>query len=121
MSPVPRPSEHEPSSARSSMSDLPAITSPTTLETIPLANRGRISRNSASLDLNPLRHDDLDIEDPLSHIYARNDEFEPFSRTETGFISVTCVGIVAVPLIFLLVSRLHVMSFRKLADIRLDE
>jgi hypothetical protein len=51
--------------------------------------------------------EDLEMEDPLSGVYVR-DEFEPFSRGEFGFISASCVGVVLVPLLYL-ISQLKVV------------
>lgn len=44
----------------------------------------------------------------MSRVYVREDEFEPFSRSEFAFISASCVGVVTVPLLYLLVSQLQV-------------
>lgn len=93
------------SSARSSLSDIAAITSPTVRETVPLANG---ESHSDSLDMSPRESDDLDVEDPLTRIYPRN-EFEPFSRTEIGFIGVTCIGVIAVPAAFFVVNLVEVI------------
>ena len=47
------------------------------------------------------------MEDPLSRVYDR-DEFEPFSKVEWGFITASCIGVVTVPLLYLIVSRIRV-------------
>ena len=67
----------------------------------------RHSLSSSSLR-DSLADDDLDLEDPLSRVYVRDDDFEPFSKTEVGFISLSCVGVVTVPLLFLIVSKVQV-------------
>ena len=98
---VVRKSADNDSSPRSSMSDLPVPVTPTS----PFATEGTALRHS----LSSTRHsmEELDIEDPLSRVYNR-DEFEPFSKTEWGFVTVSCIGVVAVPLLYLLVSRIGV-------------
>jgi hypothetical protein len=52
--------------------------------------------------------EELDIEDPLGRVYHR-DEFEPFSTTEWGFISISCIGVITVPVLYLIVSRIQVL------------
>jgi hypothetical protein len=44
-------------------------------------------------------------------MYDGDSGFEPFSRKELGFISISCVGVVMVPLLFLIVSQVQVSSF----------
>src|SRR5271156_6068578 len=103
-----RSSEDHVSSGRSSMTDIPVI-SPPRLSTAPLRADEPTFRNSTSFDSDhPGSIEDLDIEDPLSRVYVRDDEFEPFSRTEIAFVSVSCIGVMALPLLFLLVSKLGV-------------
>jgi hypothetical protein len=41
-------------------------------------------------------------------VYVLDEEFEPFSRTEVAFIGVSCLGVVTVPLLFLIVSKVKV-------------
>jgi len=109
-----RTSEHSERSARSSISDIPIITSPTLSATRLHPSEDGL-RDSASLNSNTRESDgDLDIEDPLSRIYRTRDEFEPFSSVEKIFISASCVGIVAVPLIYVLVTKLSVSGFLRL-------
>jgi hypothetical protein len=109
-----RTSEHSERSARSSISDIPIITSPTLSATRLHPSEDGL-RDSASLHSNTRESDgDLDIEDPLSRIYRTRDEFEPFSSVEKIFISASCVGIVAVPLIYVLVTKLSVSGFLRL-------
>ena len=106
-----RSSEHHPSSARSSISDLPAITITSPRNSItPLRADDATLRNSLDFDSHGSL-DDLDIEDPLSRMYDGDSGFEPFSRKELGFISVSCIGVVMVPLLFLIVSQVQVSSF----------
>ena len=104
-------SEDGPSSARSSITDIPVDISPRHSNT-PLRPEELRLRQSTSLDSDTPESvdDDLDIEDPLSQVYVRDDEFERFSKTEIGFITASCIGVVVVPLFFLLVSRLKVVS-----------
>ena len=52
----------------------------------------------------------LDGDDPLSRVYADATEFELFSKSEYAFISVSCFGVVLIPSLFLLVTKL-VISF----------
>jgi len=105
-----------PSSVRTSITDIPAITSPRPSIT-PLRTNEYKLRNSTSFDLpTPESEDDLDIEDPLSRVYVREEVFETFSRTEVAFISASCIGIVTIPLLYLLVSRLEVREFMKVID-----
>jgi hypothetical protein len=61
--------------------------------------------------------DDLDVEDPLSGIYTEFAEFEPFSKSEYGFICVSCLGVVLIPSLFLLVTKLVGSSFRILLTV----
>jgi hypothetical protein len=70
----------------------------------------RTLRNSLSNSSPRDSLDDLDLEDPLSRVYVRDDEFEPFSKTEIVFISLSCVGVAAVPLLYLIVSKVQVSS-----------
>jgi hypothetical protein len=44
-------------------------------------------------------------------MYDGDSGFEPFSRKELGFISISCIGVVMVPLLFLIVSQVQVSSF----------
>lgn len=74
---------------------------PTPLHTEDTALRDSISDRADSVD-------GLGVRDPLNRESMRSDEFEPFSRTEVIFISISCVGVVTVPLLYLLVSRFHV-------------
>ena len=60
------------------------------------------SNRSNSLDDDDL----LDVEDPLSRVYADTTEFEPFSKLEYAFISLSCFGVVLIPSLFLLVTKL---------------
>ena len=99
-----RASEHTSSSSRSSLDDIAVLTSPRHSST-PLREDVTL-RHSHSSDGDSL--DDLDVEDPLSRVYVLDDEFEPFSRTELGFIGVSCVGVVAVPLLYLIASKVKV-------------
>jgi hypothetical protein len=93
-----------PSSVRTSITDILATTSPRPSITPPRTNESEL-RHSTSFDLpTPGSDDDLDIEDPLSQVYVREEVFETFSRTELAFISVSCIGVVAIPLLYLLVS-----------------
>jgi hypothetical protein len=103
--------EDDPSSIHSSITDIPVDISPRHSSTELRTEELRL-RQSSSLDINipELVDDDLDIEDPLSRIYVRDDEFERFSKTETGFIVTSCIGVIAVPLLYLLVSRSKVIS-----------
>lgn|SRR5579859_1202815 len=98
-----RASEHTSSSTRSSLDDIAVLTSPR--HSTPLREDITL-RHSHSSEGDSL--DDLDVEDPLSRVYVLDDEFEPFSRTELGFIGVSCVGVVAVPLLYLIVSKVKV-------------
>jgi hypothetical protein len=112
------PSEDLPSSVRSSIADIPVETSPVD-STAALNTSKPAPRNSASLEWSrEPDDDDLDIEDPLSRVYVRGDEFEPFSRTEIGFISASCIAVVSVPLLHLLVSRIQVFGISGRADVR---
>jgi hypothetical protein len=93
-----------PSSVRTSITDIPAVTSPRPSLT-PLRTNESELRNSTSFDLPTSgSDDDLDIEDPLSRVYVREEVFEKFSRTELAFISASCIGVVIIPFLFLLVS-----------------
>jgi hypothetical protein len=85
------------------MTDIPIITS-TDLPTSPV--RSPPLRDSASFDSDHDSIDDLDLEDPLSRVYQ--DEFEPFSKSEVAFIGVSVVGVVTVPLLYLIVNRIQV-------------
>lgn len=106
-----RPSEDGPSSVRSSVTDIPVAISPRHSTTVLHAEEPSLQK-STSFDSNrPRTYDDLDIEDPLSRVYGCDDGFEMFSRTEFTFISASCVGIVAVPLLYLLISQLQVLNF----------
>lgn len=99
-----RASERTSSSTRSSLDDIAVLTSPRH-STTPLREDITL-RHSHSSGRGSL--DDLDVEDPLSRVYVIDDEFEPFSRTEKGFIGVSCLGVVAVPLLYLIVSKVKV-------------
>ena len=88
------------------MDDIPAITSSDILTT-PLRNDETL-RNSLDLDSEHGSIDDLDIEDPLSRVYVRESEFEAFSRSELVFVCVSCMGMVAVPLLYLIANRIRV-------------
>jgi len=94
-----RVSADQPSSAHSSISDIEVRASPP--EDTPL----RQSESSEDLQNNAIQ--DLELEDPLSRVYVR-DDFEPFSKTEWGFITISCLGVVSVPLLYLIVSRIQV-------------
>ena len=113
-------SEH--SETRSSISDIPVIASPALSATHLHADEDGL-RHSASLDSTPHEsEDDLDIEDPLSRIYKTRDEFEPFSSVEKIFIGASCVAIVAVPLIYVLATKLNVYAFLRIeANFRISE
>jgi hypothetical protein len=108
MSPECLPSSEEDESSpirhfREETSVISPPASPTPLYTEDTALRDSISDRPDSID-------DLDAEDPLNGACLRDDEFEPFSRTEVVFISISCVGVVAVPLLYLLVSRIQVRA-----------
>jgi hypothetical protein len=108
-----RSSEHNPSSARSSISDIPAITITSPRHSItPLRADDATLRNSLDFDSHGSL-DDLDVEDPLSRMYGSDSDFEPFSRKELGFISISCIGVVMVPLLFLIVSQVQVCPFQR--------
>ena len=117
----PRTSEDGPSSVRSSITDIPVGISPRHSGT-PLRPEELRLRPSTSLDSNTEESldDDLDIEDPLSRVYVRDDEFERFSKTEIGFITAACIGVISVPLLYLLVSQHKVASRMKNAQCRHD-
>jgi hypothetical protein len=112
----PLASEGVPSSARSSISDLPMITTPRESTTIPL---NEPDHRSPSYESNQSggSMDDLDVEDPLSGIYAEFAEFEPFSKSEYGFIGVSCLGVLLIPSLFLLVTKLVCSSFKILLTV----
>lgn len=61
-----------------------------------------------SLDLDSYGPMDLDMEDPLTGVYGNGNEFESFSRKEIGFISLSTIGVIMVPLLFLIVSQIQV-------------
>jgi hypothetical protein len=103
MSSLVRSSLERQSSERDSIDDIP-------VHSALLQAEEHTLRNSLSNDSgNGNFAEDLEMEDPLSRVYVR-DEFEPFSRWEIGFISVSCVGVVLVPTLFLL-SQVTVGSF----------
>ena len=105
MSRVPlRSSEDGHSSIRSSITDIPVVGSP---EPTPRLDEST-SRESNSMDSHRDSIDDLELEDPLSGVYVR-EEFEPFSGTEVAFITASCTGMLAVPLLYLLVSIINVL------------
>ena len=109
MSSIPlRSSDEGTSSIRSSISDIHVLTPSTTL--LQRSDELTRLRHSNSLESPPgsIDEDGLDREDPLSRVYVRDDEFERFSKKEMGFITVSCLGVVAVPLLYLLVTRLRV-------------
>ena len=83
------------------MTDVPSSRHAST----PFRPEERRLRHSTSFDSNsPCSvDDDLDVEDPLSQVYVRDDEFERFSKTEIGFITASCIGVVIVPSLYLLV------------------
>jgi len=107
MSTVPlRSAGSAPSSARSSISDIPMMTPPeSTLApydpVVQLSDAHESSRSNSFDD-----DDLLDAEDPLSRAFADATEFEPFSKLEYAFISVSCLGVVLIPSLFLLVMKL---------------
>jgi hypothetical protein len=69
--------------------------------------------NSTSFDSIPSASlDDLDIEDQLSRVFVRDNEFQPFSRMELAFMSVSCVGVVTVPLLYLFIGKLLVLEIQ---------
>ena len=109
---IPVPHRSAPSSTRSSMSDLPMITTPRESTTIPYNDPDHHStsfesnRGAGSMD------DDLDVEDPLNRIYTEFAEFEAFSNAEYGFISLSCLGVVLIPSLFLIVTKLVSCSFK---------
>lgn len=94
-----------PSSARSSMSDIPIVTSDIPIIAVQ-KNDSPLRESFSNSDHGSM--DDLDIEDPLSRVYVRDDEFEPFSRSEVGFIGASVIGVVTVPLLYLIVNRIQV-------------
>jgi hypothetical protein len=101
-----RSSEYKALSNRSSISDLPVLTSPRHSIT-PLRADDATLRNSLDFDSRG-SIDDLDVEDPLSGVYGNDSNFEPFSRKEIGFISLSTIGVIMVPLLFLIVSQFQV-------------
>jgi hypothetical protein len=48
----------------------------------------------------------------LSGICADFAEFEPFSKSEYGFIWLSCLGVLLIPSLFLLVTKLVWSSFK---------
>jgi hypothetical protein len=99
-----RSSEDGHSSVRSSITDIHVMTSP-----VPSPRDEESAlRKSSSLDSPRGSIGDLELEDPLSRIYF-GDEFERFSATEITFITASCTGVLAVPLLYLLVSKLNVL------------
>jgi hypothetical protein len=106
-----RSSEDTPGPTLSSIIDIDTI-SALNNETAPLhlnddtTNWARLSINSPS----PRSIGSLDIEDPLGGVYVRNDDFEALSGGEVAFIGTACFGVVAVPLLYLLVSHLGVLG-----------
>jgi hypothetical protein len=90
-----RPSQEAPPSTRSSISDLLIATRRESM-TIPYDEP---NRSGGSME-------DLDVEDPLSGIYAEFREFEHFSKSEYGFIGLSCLGVLLIPSLFLLVTKL---------------
>jgi hypothetical protein len=107
-------SEDGPYSVRTSITDIPAEISPRHSNTSLQPEELRLLQSTPlhSCTSESL-YDDLDIEDPLSRLYVNDDEFERFSKTEICFITASCVGVVAMPLLYLLVSRLKVVSMMK--------
>lgn len=100
-----RRSADAPLSARTSITDIAVATSP--VHTATVLQDDDVTLRSPSFESSTHDSiDDIDLEDPLGRIYIRDGEFEPFSRTEIGFISVSCAGVVLVPVIYLLVNRL---------------
>jgi hypothetical protein len=71
------------------------------------------SNRSGSID------EDLDIEDPLSRVYTDTAGFEPFSKSEQVFLCLSFFGVVLIPSIYLLVTKLVPLIFET-ALIRLD-
>ena len=116
-----RASEDGPSSVRSSITDIPIEISPRHSNT-PFRNEELKLLQSTPLDSNTPESvdDDLDIDDPLSRLYVRDDEFERFSKTEIVFITASCVGVVSLPLFYLLISRLKVVPMMKKVNGRHD-
>jgi len=109
MSSVPlRLSEDGHSSIWSSIADVPAV---------------EFSEPSPRLDESTLRKstsfhdsiDDLEFEDPLSRVHI-SEEFERFSGTEIAFITSSFTGVLVVPLLYLLVSKLNVLQTPTVAD-----
>ena len=90
------------------MTDIPVATSPT--RATAFLHEDETTLQSPSFDTSSRESfDDLDVEDPLSRVYIRDEEFESFSPAETGFISVSCAGVVLVPLVYLLVAQLSAL------------
>lgn len=105
MSRVPlRSSEDSHSSIRRSITDIPVVVSPEPTSRLDEST----SRKSSSSDSHRDSIDDLELEDPLSRVYVR-EEFERFSGTEIAFISASCASVLAVPLLYLLVSIIDVL------------
>ena len=90
---------------RSSITDIHVVMSPAPSP----RNDESALRKSSSLDSPCDSIDDLELEDPLSQVYVR-DEFERFSGMEIVFITASCTGVLAVPLLYLLVSKFNVLQ-----------
>ena len=121
MSAVPlRSSGSAPSSARSSISDIPMVTSRRHSTSTPYDDPD--VRRSTSFDSNQgaSLDDDLDIEDPLSRAYADITEFEPFSKSEYVFIGLSCFGVVLIPSLFLLITKLVTFCVESSVNRRYD-
>ena len=98
-----RSSRDGPSSILSSDSDIPVATSPEFARQQDEA----VLPKSSSLDSSDAFVDDLEFEDPLSRVYVQQ-EFERFSGTEIIFITASCTGVLAVPLLYFITNKLNV-------------